>query len=95
MYILFGTDINEGLSIIHIFLISYLIDTGAATLCGCWPPAWFRNNKMFGVGLLTPRSTLDLKDQGLHSVWPPPFDLSGMGGSTRSLRSRQHSSLGH
>jgi hypothetical protein len=28
-------------------------------------------------------------------VWPLFFDLSGMGGAARSLRSRQHSSPGH
>jgi hypothetical protein len=32
-----------------------------------------------------------MEEQGLHFVWPLPFNLSGMGGSTRSLRSRQHS----
>jgi hypothetical protein len=29
-------------------------------------------------------------DQGLHFIWPLPFDLSYTGGPTRSLRSRQH-----
>jgi hypothetical protein len=36
-----------------------------------------------------------LEDQGLQSVRPLIFHLSSMGGPTRSLRSRQHSSLGH
>jgi hypothetical protein len=44
------------------------------------------------VGLLARRSTPNLEDQGLHFIWPLPFDLSGIGGSTRSLRSRQHNS---
>jgi hypothetical protein len=29
---------------------------------------------------------------GPHFVWPLPFDLFGMGGYVRNLRSRQHSS---
>jgi hypothetical protein len=37
-----------------------------------------------GVGSLAPRPTPNLEDQGLHFVWPIPFDLSGMGGPTRS-----------
>jgi hypothetical protein len=48
-----------------------------------------------GVGLLAPRPTPNLEDQGLHFVWSLPFDLSGMGGATRSLRSRQHTSPCH
>jgi hypothetical protein len=28
-----------------------------------------------GVGSLAPRQTLNLEDQGLHFVWPLPFDL--------------------
>jgi hypothetical protein len=47
------------------------------------------------VGSLAPHPTPNLKDQGLHFFWPLHFDLSGMGGPTRSLRSRQHSSPGH
>jgi hypothetical protein len=69
--------------------------TGATTLCGSWPPQWFRNSKYFLCRVVSPRPTPNLEDQGLHSVWPLPFDLSGMGGATRSLRSRQHSSPGH
>jgi hypothetical protein len=48
-----------------------------------------------GVGLLAPRPTLNQEDEGLHFFWPPPFDLSDMGGSTRSLRFRQHSFPDH
>jgi hypothetical protein len=48
-----------------------------------------------GVGSLVPRPALKLEDQGLHFVCPPPLDLCGMGGPTRSLRSGQHNSLGH
>jgi hypothetical protein len=47
------------------------------------------------MGLLAPCPTQNLEDQGLHSVWPLPFDLSGMDGPSRSLLSRQHNSLGH
>jgi hypothetical protein len=48
-----------------------------------------------GVGLFAPRSTPNQEDQGLHFLWPLPFDLSDMGGPTRSLRSRQYSFPGH
>jgi hypothetical protein len=48
-----------------------------------------------GVGLTAPRPAPNLEDQGLHFVWPLPFDLFGMGSSTRSLRSHQHSTPGH
>jgi hypothetical protein len=41
-------------------------------------------------GAIGPR--LNPQPGGLHFVWPLPLDLSGMGGPTRSLRSRQHSS---
>jgi hypothetical protein len=41
-----------------------------------------------GVVSLTP-------SQRLHFAWPLPFDLSGMDGPTRNLRSRQHSSPDH
>jgi hypothetical protein len=47
-----------------------------------------------GVGSLAPRLILNQKDEGLHFVWYLTFDLSGMGGPTRSLRTRQHSSPG-
>jgi hypothetical protein len=36
-----------------------------------------------------------LEEQELHFVWPLPYVLPDMGGSTRRLRSRQHSSSGH
>jgi hypothetical protein len=48
-----------------------------------------------GVGSLVPRPTPNLEDQGLHFVWPLSTDLSGIDGSTRSLRSRQQSFPGH
>jgi hypothetical protein len=61
-----------------------------------WPPfigsGSFVTVEFSGMGLsLSP--TPNLEDQKLHSVWPLPFDLSGMGGTTKSLCSRQHSSL--
>jgi hypothetical protein len=34
-----------------------------------------------GVWSLAPNSTHDLEDEGLHFIWPLPFDPSGMGGS--------------
>jgi hypothetical protein len=36
-----------------------------------------------------------MESHGLHFIWFLAFDLAWMGGSTRSLRSRQHSSPGH
>jgi hypothetical protein len=48
-----------------------------------------------GVESLSARPVPSLEDQGLHVMWPIPFCLSGMGGPTRSLRSRQHSSPCH
>jgi hypothetical protein len=47
------------------------------------------------VGLLAPHPTRNLEDQGLHFVWPLSVYLSDMGGPTRNLRSRQHTSPGH
>jgi hypothetical protein len=55
----------------------------------------FRNSIIFGVELLAPRPNPKAGDQGLHFVWPLLFDLPGMGGPTRSLRSRRHSSPGY
>jgi hypothetical protein len=48
-----------------------------------------------GMGSLTSNPTSNLEDQGLRFVWALPLDLSGMDGATRSLLSRQHSSLVH
>jgi hypothetical protein len=48
-----------------------------------------------GVGSLASLATPNLDDQELHFVWPLTFDLSEMGGPTRSSRSRQHSFPGH
>jgi hypothetical protein len=45
-----------------------------------------------GVGSLAPRITPNLEEQRLHFVLFLPFDLSGMGSSTKSLRTRPHSS---
>jgi hypothetical protein len=44
--------------------------TGATNLFWSWPPLWFRNNNIFWDGILAPRP-INLKDQGLHFVWPP------------------------
>jgi hypothetical protein len=49
----------------------------------------------YGDGSVAPSPNPNLKGQGLYFVWSLPFDLSGMGDPTRSLRSRQHSSSGH
>jgi hypothetical protein len=42
------------------------------------------------VRLLAPRLTPNLEDQGVYFVLPLLFHLSGMCGSTRRLRFRQH-----
>jgi hypothetical protein len=47
-----------------------------------------------GVMSLAPHPTRNLEDQALHFVWHLPFELSGKGGTTRSLHSSQHSSPG-
>jgi hypothetical protein len=47
-----------------------------------------------GGWLLAPRPKPNLEDQGLRFFWHLHFDLSGIGGSTRSSRSRQHSTPG-
>jgi hypothetical protein len=47
------------------------------------------------MGSLPLIPTLNLEDQELHFVWSLPFVVFGMGGSTRNLRSRQHSSPAH
>jgi hypothetical protein len=51
----------------------------------------FVNSNFFWVVSLAPCPNPNLEDQELHFVWPLPLHLSGVGGSTRSLRSRQHS----
>jgi hypothetical protein len=48
-----------------------------------------------GVGSLATRPTPNMEHKGLHFVWPIPYDLSSMGGSTRYIRSLQHNSLGY
>jgi hypothetical protein len=47
------------------------------------------------VGSLAQRPKDNLEDRELHFIWPLSFDLSDMGSTTRSLRSRQHLSSGH
>jgi hypothetical protein len=47
------------------------------------------------VGLLAPRQIPNLEDQGIPFFWIITLDLSGMGGPTRSIRYRQHSSWNH
>jgi hypothetical protein len=54
----------------------------------------FTTGNYSGVGLLAARPTTNLVDQVLHFVWPLPFDLSGVGGYTRSLRCHRHKSPG-
>jgi hypothetical protein len=76
-------------------LTTLLSFTGAAALCEYWPSPWFRKSKFFLGEVVAPSQNPNLEDQKLHFVWPLPFDLSGMGDPTRSLRSRQHSSPGH
>jgi hypothetical protein len=48
-----------------------------------------------GVWSLAPHPTHNLEEQELHFNRPLCFELSAMAGPTRSLRSRQHSCLGH
>jgi hypothetical protein len=50
---------------------------------------------VFLLGSLAPFPNSNLENLGLHLVWPLPFDMSHIGGSTRSLCSRQHSFPGH
>jgi hypothetical protein len=76
------------------FLFTFFF-TGATTLWESWPPPWFRNSTFFRGGVVSLMSNLQTGGQVLHFVWPLPFYLSGMNGSTRSLRSRQHSSPSH
>jgi hypothetical protein len=75
-----------------VFLLFF---TGPTTFYVPWPPPWFSfigsggfaTIDFSGVGLLVSRPTHNPWDQGLHFIWPLPFDLSGMGDPTRSLRS--------
>jgi hypothetical protein len=66
-----------------VFLIFFFCFTGPTTLCGYWPTPWFRNSKLFrgGGGVLAPCPTPNLEDQGLHFVWPLPFDLLALPGA--------------
>jgi hypothetical protein len=52
----------------------------------------FHNSIFSGVGMLASLPTLKPQDQALKFVGPLRFDLPDVGGTTRSLRSRQHSS---
>jgi predicted acylesterase/phospholipase RssA len=85
---------GEGIACTNTSVSLLLFSAGAATPFGFSPPPWFRNSKFFQGGVVAPRPISNLEDQGLHLVWPLPFDLSGIGGSTRSLRSRQPSCPG-
>jgi hypothetical protein len=81
----------------------YFLSSLALQPCVSWPPPWsysigsggFVTVNSSGMGSLSPRPTPNMEDQRLHFVFSLPFDLSGMGGTIRSLRSRQHSSPGH
>jgi hypothetical protein len=43
-----------------------------------------------GVGSEVPRPTTNPEDQGLHFVWPLPFDLSRMGGQDSNSAHSEH-----
>jgi hypothetical protein len=66
----------------------------ASSVVPAWSSGGFVTVNFTRMVSLAPRPTSSLDNQGLHFVWPLPFDLSGMGGSTWSFRSRQHSSPG-
>jgi hypothetical protein len=53
-----------------------------------WAPLWSCSSKFSWMQSLAPHPTSDMEHQGLHLVWPLPFDLSG-------LWSCRHSSSGH
>jgi hypothetical protein len=63
------------------------------------PPLWFHHTKYFPRGSFYPLVAAPPpppnEDLGLHFIWPLPFQESGISGSTRSLHSSQHMSLGH
>jgi hypothetical protein len=40
------------------------------TLCGDWPPPWFRNSKFFQGWVISPTPNPQPGGQGLHFVWP-------------------------
>jgi hypothetical protein len=61
---------------------------GTASVCGSWPPTWFCNSTFSGMGVII------LINRWLHFLWLVPFDLSSMGGATRSLHPHQYSPLG-
>jgi hypothetical protein len=75
---------------------SFFLFPSTKTPCGSCPSSWFRNSTFFRGEIVSPTSKpVTLEDQRLYLVWPLPFDLSGTGGPTRSLRSSQHRSPGH
>jgi hypothetical protein len=77
------------------YLCAFFFFTGATTECWPLPLPWFHYGKFFRGGVVAPHRTPNLGDQGLYFVRSLPFDLSGTGGTTRSLRSHQHSYPDH
>jgi hypothetical protein len=64
-------------------LMRYIFFTGSTTLCGCWPPPWFRNSAFFWDGVVTLTSNPQSGGPGIALRLTPTLDLSGMG--TRNL----------
>jgi hypothetical protein len=58
---------NYAISTLVLFSFSF---TGAATLCGSWPPRWLRNSKFFRGGLVNPTPSPQSGGPGttLHQV---------------------------
>jgi hypothetical protein len=78
---------------VKFYLQSSLRFTGAATLHVSWSPPWYRNCTFFRDMIVSPKP--NPRPVGQETTLRLALDLSCRGGSTSSLRSRQHSSPGH
>jgi hypothetical protein len=75
-------------------LLALQLCVGFCLLHGPFYSVGFVTVNFSRVGFLAPRPTSKLEVQGLYFVWPLFFDLSGIGDTTRSWRSRQHNFSG-
>jgi hypothetical protein len=74
-------------------VVCFFTFTCATTLCVVWSPPWCHNCIIFRDLIVIPKP--NPQPVGPETTLRFALDLSGMGGPTSSLRSRQHSSPNH
>lgn len=91
-----GLPVSAPLLLFLIVVLQFFFFIGATALCVDFGLLHgFVTVEFSGMASLAPRRTPSLEDQELHTVWPLPFDLSGIGSPTMNLRTHQHSSPGY